>query len=51
MVDASLTVYGIENLRIAMDPPGRAQLPATPWLPGVIVGERAGEILKTDHKL
>jgi hypothetical protein len=43
MVDASLTVYGIENLRIAMDPTRRAQLPATPWLPCVIVGGRVGK--------
>jgi hypothetical protein len=38
VVDGNLTVYGIENSRIAMDPSWPAQLPATPWLFRVLRG-------------
>jgi choline dehydrogenase len=51
VVDANLKVYGIENVRIA---DGSIMPPVTTgntMAPCVIIGERAGEILKADHKL
>jgi len=51
VVDANLKIYGIENLRIA----DGSIMPRVPtgntMAPCVIIGERAGEILKADHKL
>jgi choline dehydrogenase len=50
VVDANLKVYGIENPRIAGSIMARVTTGNT-MAPCVIIGERAGEILKTDHKL
>jgi choline dehydrogenase len=51
VVDANLKVCGIKNLRIA----DGSIMPRVPtgntMAPCVIIGERAGEILKADHKL
>jgi choline dehydrogenase len=51
VVDGDLKVYGIDNLRIA----DGSVMPRTPasntMAPCVIIGERAGEILRTAHKL
>jgi choline dehydrogenase len=51
VVDANLKVYGIENLRIA-DGSIMPRVTTGSTMAGcVIIGERAGEILKADHKL
>jgi choline dehydrogenase len=50
VVDRYLKVYGIENLRIADGSIMPRVTAATPWLP-VIIGERAGEILKSEYKM
>src|SRR5260221_6301370 len=51
VVDANLKVYGIENLRIA-DGSIMPRVTTGNTMAGcVIIGERAGEILKPDHKL
>jgi len=51
VVDGNLKVYGIENLRIADGSLMPRITTGNTMAPCVIIGERAGEILKTDHKL
>jgi choline dehydrogenase len=51
VVDANLKVYGIENLRIADGSIMPRVTTGNTMAPCVIIGERAGEILKTGHKL
>jgi choline dehydrogenase len=51
VVDANLKVYGIENLRIADGSIMPRVTTGNTMAPCVIIGERAGEILKADHKL
>jgi choline dehydrogenase len=51
VVDAKLKVYGIENLRIADGSIMPRVTTGNTIAPCVIIGERAGEILKADHKL
>jgi choline dehydrogenase len=49
--DVSLKVYAIENLRIADGPIMRRVTTGNTMAASVIIGERAAEILKADHKL
>jgi choline dehydrogenase len=51
VVDANLRVYGIKNLRIADGSIMPRVTTGNTMAPCVIIGERAGEILKADHKL
>jgi choline dehydrogenase len=51
VVDANLKVYGIENLRIADGSIMPRVTTGNTMAACVIIGERAGEILKADHKL
>jgi choline dehydrogenase len=51
VVDGSLKVYGIENLRIADGSVMPRVTTGNTMAPCVIIGERAGEILKADHQL
>jgi choline dehydrogenase len=51
VVDSNLKVYGIENLRIADGSIMPRVTTGNTMAPCVIIGERAGEILKADHKL
>jgi choline dehydrogenase len=51
VVDAKLKVYGIENLRIADGSIMPRVTTGNTMAPCVIIGERAGEILKADHSL
>jgi choline dehydrogenase len=51
VVDGNLKVYGIENLRIADGPIMPRVTTGNTMAPSVIIRERAGEILKADHKL
>ena len=51
VVDANLKVYGIENLRIADGSVMPRVTTGNTMAPCVIIGERAGEILRADHKL
>jgi choline dehydrogenase len=51
VVDSNLKVYGIENLRIADGSVMPRVTTGNTMAPCVIIGERAGEILKADHKL
>jgi choline dehydrogenase len=51
VVDATLKVYGIENLRIADGSIMPRVATGNTMAPCVIIGERAGEILKAGHKL
>jgi len=51
VVDANLKVYGIENLRIADGSIMPRVTTGNTMAPCVIIGERAGEILKAGHKL
>jgi choline dehydrogenase len=51
VVDGNLKVYGIANLRIADASIMPRVTTGNTMAPCVIVGERAGEILKADHKL
>jgi choline dehydrogenase len=51
VVDANLKVYGIENLRIADGSIMPRVTTGNTMAPCVIIGERAGEILRADHKL
>jgi choline dehydrogenase len=51
VVDANLKVYGIENLRIADGSIMPRVTTGNTMAPCVIIGERAGEILRTAHKL
>ncbi len=51
VVDSHLKVYGIDNLRIADGSIMPRATACNTMAPCVIIGERAGEILKVDHKL
>ena len=51
VVDANLKVYGIEDLRIADGSIMPRVITGNTMAACVIIGERAGEILITDHKL
>src|ERR1700751_5827406 len=51
VVDSQLKVYGIENLRIADASVMPRVTTGNTMAPCVMIGERAGEILKADHKL
>jgi choline dehydrogenase len=51
VVDGDLKVYGIANLRIADASIMPCVTTGNTMAPCVIIGERAGEILKADHKL
>jgi len=51
VVDANLKVYGIENLRIADGSTMPRVATGNTMAPCVIIGERAGEILKASHKI
>jgi len=51
VVDGYLKVYGIEKLRIADGSITPRITTGNTMAPCVIIGERAGEILKADHKL
>jgi choline dehydrogenase len=51
VVDGSLKVYGIDNLRIADGSIMPRVTTGNTMAPCVIIGERAGEILRTAHKL
>ena len=51
VVDAQLKVYGIDNLRIADGSIMPRVTTGNTMAPCVIIGERAGEILRTVHKL
>jgi choline dehydrogenase len=51
VVDSNLKVYGIEHLRIADGSIMPRVTTGNTMAPCVIIGERAGEILRTAHKL
>ena len=51
VVDADLKVYGIENLRIADGSIMPRVTTGNTMAPCVIIGERAAEILRTEHRL
>jgi choline dehydrogenase len=51
VVDANLKVYGIKNLRIADGSIMPRVTTGNTMAPCVIIGERAGEILKAEHKI
>jgi choline dehydrogenase-like flavoprotein len=51
VVDSHLKVYGTDNLRIADASIMPRTTACNTMAPCVIIGERAGEILKADHKL
>jgi choline dehydrogenase len=51
VVDANLKVYGIKNLRIADGSIMPRVTTGNTMAPCVIIGERAGEILRAEHKI
>jgi choline dehydrogenase len=51
VVDNHLKVYGIENLRIADGSIMPRVTTGNTMAPCLIIGERAGEILRAAHKL
>jgi choline dehydrogenase len=51
VVDGRLKVYGIENLRIADGSIMPRVTTGNTMAPCIIIGERAAEILRTEHKL
>jgi choline dehydrogenase len=51
VVDGNLKVYGIENLRIADGSIMPRITTGNTMAPCIIIGERAGAILKADHRL
>jgi choline dehydrogenase len=51
VVDSRLKVYGIENLRVADGSILPRVTTGNTMAPCVIIGERAGEMLKAEHKL
>jgi len=51
VVDGSLKVYGVDNLRIADGSILPRVTTGNTMAPCVIIGERAGEVLRTEHKL
>ncbi len=51
VVDSRLKVYGIENLRVADGSILPRVTTGNTMAPCVIIGERAGEMLKAEHGL
>jgi choline dehydrogenase len=51
VVDGKLKVYGIDNLRIADGSIMPRITTGNTMAPCVVIGERAGEILKAEHRL
>jgi choline dehydrogenase len=51
VVDAKLQVYGIQNLRIADGSIMPRVTTGNTMAPCIIIGERAGEILRSDHQI
>src|SRR5882762_6991377 len=51
VVDGRLKVYGIDNLRIADGSILPRVTTGNTMAPCIVIGERAGEILKTEHRL
>ena len=51
VVDGTLKVYGVDNLRVADGSIMPRVTTGNTMAPCVIIGERAGEILRADHKL
>jgi len=51
VVDGDLKVYGIENLRVADGSIMPRVTTGNTMAPCVIIGERAAEVIRTDHKL
>jgi choline dehydrogenase len=51
VVDGTLRVYGVDNLRVADGSIMPRVTTGNTMAPCVIIGERAGEILKLKHKL
>jgi choline dehydrogenase len=51
VVDGSLRVYGVENLRIADGSIMPRVTTGNTMAPCVVIGERAGEMLREDHKI
>jgi choline dehydrogenase len=51
VVDSWLRVYGIKNLRIADASIMPRVTTGNTMAPCVIIGERAGEMLRTDHRI
>jgi choline dehydrogenase len=51
VVDSQLSVYGVDNLRIADGSIMPRVTTGNTMAPCVVIGERAGEILKVCHKL
>src|SRR6266849_6120134 len=51
VVDSQLKVYGIENLRIADGSIMPRVTTGNTMAPCIIIGERAAEILREEHKL
>ena len=51
VVDGHLKVYGVENLRIADGSIMPRVTTGNTMAPCVIIGERAGEIIRTQHQI
>jgi choline dehydrogenase len=51
VVDSNLKVYGVDNLRIADGSILPRVTTGNTMAPCVVIGERAGEVLKAEHKL
>jgi len=51
VVDSRLKVYGVENLRVADASIMPRVTTGNTMAPCVIIGERAGEMLRSDHNL
>jgi choline dehydrogenase len=51
VVDATLKVYGVENLRIADASIMPRITTGNTMAPCVVIGERAAELVKSDHEL
>jgi choline dehydrogenase len=51
VVDANLKVYGIKNLRVADGSIMPRVTTGNTMAPCVIIGERAAEVLRAEHKL
>jgi choline dehydrogenase len=51
VVDGNLKVYGIDNLRIADGSIMPRVTTGNTMAPCVVIGERAGDILKKDHAI
>src|SRR5215470_1739378 len=51
VVDGTLKIYGVDNLRVADGSIMPRVTTGNTMAPCVIIGERAGEVLRTEHKL